>query len=667
MLHTPACPQASLLLSGGTLLSNCSAAWDGGAVYSRWGVGQLRVEGASRMDRNSAGRFGGALAVHDSVGRVVVDGGSSLSHNSAVRQDGGAIFVLSNITEMLVSGGSELSHNSAKWWGGVIKLGHEDSNGTTVPGHGYAGRVVVESGSKVLLNNAQGLGGVMHANLGIGTIILNGSSVEENTAGVETSAASSTYGGAFCTFGSVDELLLDDGASLSNNTANARGGAVHADTGLGRLVLDRGSSMSYNSVDGADSSGGAVSSLGVLTNTTSIEVLRGSRVVGNTASIRGGAIVVASGLGSLVVDGGSVVNNNSACDGGALYVVAGIESISVSNGSTVAGNTAYVSSTCSRGRGGVVATDGSVGSVLISGGSNVTRNEASVSGGAVHCSAEVGSFVLTGGSALSFNAAGRYGGAVNVIGDVGSLSITDGCSVEQNAADWEGGAFMIGEVGGAEVTVERVVVVGSDLRGNSASVGGALCVRGVAYNVLLSGSTVSYNLAPYVQANDPSGYGGALNFDGRVRNFTAQNATRIVYNEAAREGGALRFGSGVGSFTLAGNSSISHNQAQAYTVSNGGAVAMIGDVGQLAVLSGSQVYNNSVAWLGGAFYLSAADPVKSTATVREVRLDGGARAWRNAAGAGAWGRVGWAGCHGPIAVRSTALHLYRYALHALTA
>lgn len=617
-------------------MSNCSAAWDGGAVYSRWGVGQLRVEGASRIDRNTAGRFGGAYAVHDSVGRVAVQGGSSLSHNSAVRQDGGAIFVLSNITELVVSGGSELSHNSARWWGGIIKLGNEDSNGSAVPGHGYAGRVVVDSGSKLLLNAAQDRGGVMHANLGIGTILLNGSSVEHNVAGVATSAAT-TYGGAFCTFGSVDELLLDDGASLSNNTASARGGALHASAGLGRLVLDRGSSMSHNNVYGADGSGGAVSSFSVVVNATSVHVLRGSRVVGNSASSRGGAVVVASGLGSWVVDGGSVVSNNSACDGGALYVVTGIGSISVSNGSSVAGNTAYISSTCSQGRGGVVATDGPVGSVLISGGSNVTRNAASASGGAVHCSAEVGSFVLTGGSSLSYNAAGRYGGAVNIVGGVDSLSVTDGCSVLQNAADWEGGAFMIGEVGGAEVTVERVEVVGSELRGNSASVGGALCVRGAAYDVLLSGSTLSYNVAPYVQAHDPSGYGGALNFKSRVRNFTAQNATRIVYNEGAREGGALRFGSGVGSFTLAGNSSISHNEAQAYTTSNGGAVAMIGDVGQLAVLSGSLVYNNSVAWLGGAFYLGAADPVRSSTTVREVRLDGGARAWRNTAGAGARG------------------------------
>lgn len=631
---TPHCdgfPQASLAVSNGSVLANSTAAWDGGALYSLWGVGLLQVDGGSRLDGNTAGDFGGAIAVHDSVGRFLVQGASSLTRNNATRQDGGAVSVTHNMTEIIIAEGSEMSSNSALVWGGAIKVGQEDANGQPVPGTGYLGSLVVASGSQLRRNHGSVTGGVMMCNGGIGSILINASYVEQNWVG-RGDGSTDGDGGAFFTYGSVGEVVLDLGASLSNNTANTWGGAVFAAANVGRLVLDRSSSISYNKLTNAESYGGAIVAQSSVNPavTSSIELLRGSRMVGNTAPYLGGAVALAGSLGRLVIDGGSVLQANAACVGGALYVVKGIERVAITNGSSVVGNTAYSTSSCPNARGGAILSEGPMGSVVISGGSNVTRNNASISGGVIHIDeGGLASFLLTGGS-MSYNRAGLGGGgALMVNGSVSNFTITGGSIVEGNEAQGEGGAFVLGTARG--LGVGRVEIAGSVLRRNSGSFGGVLFVRGLADQVLVRGSELSYNIAPYVQASDTSGTGGALYFNDHVRNFTADGGTRIEYNAVARWGGALWFGDGVESFTLAGNSSLSQNQAMGFVYSNGGAVEVLGDVGRLAITSGSRVFNNSAYWLGGAFYISTAN---GTSAIGAVLLDGEARVWSNNASSG---------------------------------
>ncbi len=600
---------------------------DGGALYSMWGVGLLRVEGGSRLRGNWAGGFGGAIAVHSSVGRLEVRGGSSLTRNNASTQDGGAVFIRHNATEIFIAEGSELSSNAATFWGGAIKVGQEDADGQTVRGTGYVGRLVVESGSQLRRNYAGSRGGAIHFNGDVGSIIINASYVEQNAAG-DPASTDESNGGAFSTRGGVGELLLDYGASLTNNSAGTWGGAVYSEGTLERMVLDRGSSISYNTVLQANSFGGAVASLYINTFvTSSIELLRGSRMVGNTAPGAGGAVVLVGALGSLVVDGGSVLEGNEACLGGAFHVVEGIDSIAFTNGSRVAANMAKAR--CTNAHGGAVSSEGPVGSVVISGGSNVTRNSATVSGGVIHCNSRLEEFLVTGGSVLTRNAAGVSGGVLAVNGSVDSFVISGGSFVEGNTAGLEGGAFVIGGVGVRTNMVQRIEVAGSVLWRNNASMGGVLHVRGRTGGVLIRASDVSNNTAPYLQTNDASGCGGAMYFGGRVGNFTIDNGTRMQKNSAERGGGALRFAGGLGAFTLAGKSNISHNWAWDLATASGGAVNVGQSLGLLEIASGSSVENNTAPWLGGAFYIDNRFDSGTT-----VHVDGSARVLLNVAASG---------------------------------
>lgn len=626
-------PQASLAVSNGSVLTDNVVMSDGGAVYSLWSVGLLQVQGGSRLRSNRAGGYGGAIAVHSSVARLELRGASSLSRNNATLQDGGAVYIMLNATEVIIAEGSELSSNSANYWGGAIKVGHENNLGAIVRGAGYVGRVVVESGSQLRRNYARVHGGAMRFNGGVESILISGSYVEQNAAGNPASAEEAN-GGAFHIGAGLGELLLDLGASLSNNTASTWGGAVFATGNVGRMVLDRGSSISYNMVLQERSYGGAVASLYIDNSvTSSIELLRASRMVGNSAFSVGGAVVVAGSLGSLVVDAGSVLEANGACVGGTFHVVEGIQSMAFTNGSNVVANVASFRGPCRNARGGAVSSDGPVGSVVISGGSALARNSAMTSGGAIHCNSRLEEFLVTGGSALTRNTAGTSGGVLAVNGSISSFVISGGALVEGNDAKLDGGAFAIGMVGALSNTVGRMEVLGSVLRRNSASLGGAIHVLWRANEVVISDSEVSYNTASVTETS-LSGFGGALYFGGRVRNLTVGNGTQIEHNSAVRSGGAFGFGGGLGTFTLAGNSSISHNRATGFTISNGGAVDVLGNLGRLEIVSGSTVGNNTASWLGGAFYVEG-DFDNITAAVGTVLVDGSARVLSNIAGSGA--------------------------------
>ncbi len=337
--------------------------------------------------------------------------------------------------------------------------------------------------SDLLSSFADGNGGGISNgdSLNVGTLILNGSTLQSNSAGSVASGSQFGLGGAI--FNQSGSVTITD-STFSSNVAFADGGVIYNDNSTTATIS---SSMLSNNSAGRD--GGAV-----YNGDTSVLTILSTTLANNLADSdndgdgEGGALFTEAG--ATLTLSTSILRSNSARAGGALY---NDDASLTLDGNLFELNTARggLSGALGVGTGVGGAIFNSVGGTLILTGGIFTTNSASDDGGAIQ---NYGTLGVTGTEFLN-NAAGTdtrsgdvddgRGGAI--FNDDGSVILT---SVEfnQNQSFGQAGAIFNQDAGFVSITL-------STLNGNTA-VGHA----GAVYNdnvgqVLIDRSTFSNNVS----------------------------------------------------------------------------------------------------------------------------------------------------------------------------
>lgn len=180
---------------------------------------------------------------------------------------------------------------------------------------------------------------------------------------------------------------------------------------------------------------------------TQLTVSGRSRVYGNVAKLDqarqltgGGALMYCNGtFGSVLVTGESEVRDNEATQGAVVWLEGSLGEIRIADRSRVTGNEALLD-------GGAFAIEGGdLGSLVIEGGSAADgcRSELSQGGFLYVKDGGIQEVVVRDGSSLSGNSAFEDGGAVYT-DTIGAVRVLDGSRMDSNLADSGNG----GEEGG---------------------------------------------------------------------------------------------------------------------------------------------------------------------------------------------------------------------------
>ncbi|KAG2498218.1 hypothetical protein HYH03_003969 [Edaphochlamys debaryana] len=405
-------------------------------------------------------------------------------------------------------------------------------------------------------------------------------------------------------------------ASVTDSSA-AQAGAIYTNASLTRLQLSDSSRLDGNV---ARLRGGAV--LVTSGDLTDLELTGGSSISQNAALRRGGgAFMVYSGAitGQVLLTGGSSLSyNNASTDAGALYVELSVRQITIANGSSVDGNSAL------GGSGGMAFIAGGVGSLVIANGSSVSGNQAANGdggsyGGAVYIGGSIAALIIANSSSVAGNqadvAANGNGGAVYVEGSLTELTVANASRVESNVAGADGGGVYCFQALSA-LTVSN----GSSLSRNTAgmawanALGGAVTAADYGSVRVTANSSLSYNSA---------NQGGALH--ARCRTITLNASTcpygnggigvlaisggsSMSHNRALSWGGAVMTWGNISYFLITDNSSVDNNVA-----ADGGAVSARGNIDAWVVTNGSRVSSNSAKGYGGAANVEGFDQIASAA------------------------------------------------------
>jgi Domain of unknown function DUF11 len=396
---------APLTLEDVHLVENSSGG-DGGAIRQEGGTSLTLIDclmvGNSATDRLDLGRgYGGAiwssgvLTLRGTQVGTVADGS-----NSAVQNGGGIEMSTDNLAEpgsLIVEDGSSVAGNTAEGAGGGIDL----SNGSNL----------TLDGSEVTDNVAGTTGGGINGDegdVGPGAIyVQNGARVDDNIAGTGG-------GGIYQSTGTVavqDESWVDD-----NRTQEGDGGGIYAAGGPAQVSLLEGSEVAQNRAEGAGAVGG-----GIFVGAEESLTLEESTVAGNLSAVDGGG-VFSEGAGT-VVSASTIVGNLARGEGGGSGSPTG-GGLNVTGGpltmtsSTVVGNA--IEGAGSQG-GGVGFDAGSSGASATIDNSTIARNSATATTGGLLAASttQVTSTILAENSASGCRDAGGGGlasGGDNIVG-----------------------------------------------------------------------------------------------------------------------------------------------------------------------------------------------------------------------------------------------------------
>ena len=370
-----------------------------------------------------------------------------------------------------------------------------------------------------------------------------------------------------------------------NNTATSDGGAIYyAPTATDCKVID----CTFENNTAGDN-GGAID-----WNATT-GVLNGTTFINNKAGDNGGALCreenAAGGYGN-----NNVFISNTATQGGAIAWMKS-ESITI-NKYTFIDNTAEVS-------GGAIFVGEGSGNCIINEsyfeGNNVTRTTGG-HGGAIEWYAQSGAVYTS-----TFNNNHAYkGGAIFVGQTSGDINITDS-TFTNNSAVANGGAI--------DVNASSVIIVNSNLSGNTAENGGAIYVGGSGEHNSVTSCTFTNNNA--------TGNGGAV--DWAASNGYILEST-FEYNNA-ENGGAVYIGGDASDGSII-NSTFNYNHAN----ENGGAVDWNSTIGRLI----NSTFEGNTAKYGGATYRGANSAggfgYGNTYISNHAEINGGAIDWNSAGG-----------------------------------
>jgi hypothetical protein len=509
-------------------------------------------------------------------------------------------------------------------------VGTGGTTNITVNGNSKAGAIfTVNAGVTSAINNLTitgGSGGNGGGILNNGNLTLAGATVTKNQT---TGSGAGIYNGAGA------KLTLNNGDTISSNTAQLSGGGLQ---NAGGTVLITSSALSGNTAKGGgggikNAAGGKITASNNVTIADNSDALSGGGVLNaGTFIMRGGSINynsdklvgggVANTKGTMTLSGVGI-QDNRALLGGGIYVSGG--SLTLKNGVSIGGKFLYECNVAAQNGGGMFVNGGTVKMT----GGVIGGNSASGNGGGVLVAK--GSLKLTGGAVVSSNTA-QMGAGVYKSGGTATIS---GGSIKGNTAkgDGGGGIFL---VTGSLTLKNKVVVSKNSVTGAGGDGGGIAMNNGT---MKISGGSIANNSA------SQSGGGiyvnkGKLSLTGGVKNSgnTAQTGAgmfmgggaanissgTIGNNTASKLGGGGIFLS-AGSLSLMSNVWINNNDATgggngAGVYVNGGTMTMAGgtildnrasngggiyiNMGTLTLRLGVNIIDNTAASQGGGAYLA---------------------------------------------------------------
>ncbi len=213
---------------------------------------------------------------------------------------------------------------------------------------------------------------------------------------------------------------------------------------------------------------------------------------------------IAAPISSFTISGGSLVYGNVGRMGGVLFTQGGTQ-LTVSGRSRVYGNVAKLDQNRRlAGGGALMYCNGTFGSILVTGESEVRDNEAT-QGAVVWLQGSLGEIRIADGSRVTGNEALLDGGAFAIdVGDLGTLVIEGGSAGDGCKSEVSQGGFLHLQDGGIQ---EVVVRGGSSLSGNSAfNNGGAVYTNTIGAVRVLDGSRMDGNLADAGNGGEGGGW-----------------------------------------------------------------------------------------------------------------------------------------------------------------
>ncbi|PNH03976.1 hypothetical protein TSOC_009905 [Tetrabaena socialis] len=225
------------ILSGSQMNGNV-AMKSGGAFFTGRGLAVLLVAKNSSIDSNSVNTTnGGAMSIHQSIGRIVVADSSSMSFNRAGGH-GGVLHVEGNkfknyhlVRSLAVERFSHVDNNTAGQSGGAFSFGWGlgspivDGNSSSNNDSASAVSVLLDSmvitdESSISFNTAQGHGGAVYVDQGLGSVTLF------NSSRMSYNQALAGAGGAVFVSLSLGSFTVANSSSVSRNSAQIDGGAI---------------------------------------------------------------------------------------------------------------------------------------------------------------------------------------------------------------------------------------------------------------------------------------------------------------------------------------------------------------------------------------------------------------------------------------------------------
>ena len=533
----------------------------GGGIFS--GAGNLTVVGsniAENMSFGGSSNLGGGI--HSSGGNLSVTG-STISSNSSRVGGGISVFHLGEAGSTFLSTvtveGSTISGNSALGGSGIFCINAQLAVvESTISGNMATGGTPFPGGS-------QASGGGIHTR-GNGHTTVTDSTVRDNTSAFEGGGITSS------------NALTVIGSTITGNTAEMRGGGIYAFTnvtlrdsivsdniarfgggliklsGYGQIAIED-STITDNT---ANSRGGGIfNDRGPLTVT-------GSTISGNTAETESGG-GISQGSGALSIAQSEIHNNEAGTDGGGVAVSGGQSEITDTevhhnlaggngggiwqrNGPIVVNSTTVNNNSAEQHGGGLFLWDTSIAAIS---GSTIRENSAMDGGGVFHNSdsgpPNVPLTLTVALSTVQNNSAALGGGGIAQ--QRGKL-VVDRTMINGNKAVTgggianEGGRLIVSEStisaniaessgGGIANDSGHLTLAASTLSGNSATVGGGLS----HYSNLFAPGAVEVTYST-LSGNSAMLGGGAFLFPSSVETPAIRHST-LADNSASNAGGGL--------------------------------------------------------------------------------------------------------------------------------
>ena len=443
--------ETSVLVTDRAEVGNNYASVEGGGMFLQNGV-TFRMDGQANLSENTAYMGGGGINAVDDVSLVVM--GQATAVRGYSQSDFGGCFRIMYGSSLVMGDDVQMTHCLGSWGAGIYGLG-SDLN--------LSGRVLVAR------NSAYG-------DCGAGVYLEKGSNMVASDH-VKFFDNDGGDGGAIC-ISTFCTVLLKDDVRVERNSVWWNGGGLHVESFPPTTYFEiRDRVVIRDNYSGKR--GGAISVWGG----TKMLVTGDVQIVDNYAVQLGGGIsgVAMRDGASIVLAGRSVTARNYADSGAAIYAGNNWPEVRVTGDAVVRDNWAN--------RGGALYLDRAQ-KLSLDGKALLTNNSASGDGGCVYVQ-NVQSLSVGDSLRMTQNRAGGNGGGLYVAGSHTSFTMAGEAVLERNRADKSGGGmFLLSDTAGS-LRVEG----SSRVEGNTASVGGGLCLDGLFRAVLVDNAKLLSNNA----------------------------------------------------------------------------------------------------------------------------------------------------------------------------